>query len=45
GDVIVAANRRPISTVAELETVLKNAGGTIALDLFRAGSKHVLLIR
>ncbi|MEY9560155.1 Do family serine endopeptidase (plasmid) [Sinorhizobium fredii] len=45
GDVIVAVNRRPISTVAELEIALKNAGGTIALDLFRAGSKHVLLIR
>ncbi|MGN7735349.1 Do family serine endopeptidase [Ensifer sp. 22564] len=45
GDVIVAANRRPISTVAELETALKNASGTIALDLFRAGSKHVLVIR
>ncbi|WP_042779385.1 PDZ domain-containing protein, partial [Sinorhizobium fredii] len=45
GDVRWPANRRPISTVAELEIALKNAGGTIALDLFRAGSKHVLLIR
>ncbi|PDT44339.1 serine endoprotease DegQ, partial [Sinorhizobium fredii] len=45
GDVIVAANRRPISTVAELETVLKNASGTIALDLFRGGSKLFLVIQ
>lgn len=45
GDVIVAANRRPISTVAELETALKNASGAIALDLFRAGSKRSLVIR
>ncbi len=45
GDVIVAANRRPIATVAELETALTNASGTIVLDLFRAGSKHVLVIR
>lgn len=45
GDVIVAANRRPIATVAELAAALKNAGGTIALDLFRAGSKHLLVIR
>ncbi|WP_164923830.1 DegQ family serine endoprotease [Sinorhizobium fredii] len=45
GDVIVAANRRPVATVAELAAALKNAGGTIALDLFRGGSKHLLVIR
>ncbi|THK39151.1 DegQ family serine endoprotease [Ensifer sp. MPMI2T] len=45
GDVIVAVNRRPIATVAELTAALKNAGGAIALDLFRGGSKFFLVIR
>ncbi|MBB5537734.1 S1-C subfamily serine protease [Rhizobium giardinii] len=37
GDVIVAVNRRPVSTVAELAAALNNASGTIALELFRGG--------
>jgi len=45
GDVIVAVNRRPIATVAELAAALKNASGTIALDLFRGGSKLFLVIQ
>jgi S1-C subfamily serine protease len=45
GDVIVAVNRRPIATVAELAAALKHAGGTIALDLFRGGAKLFLVIR
>ncbi|MCA1441708.1 Do family serine endopeptidase [Ensifer sp. IC4062] len=44
GDVIVAVNRQPIGTVAELAAALKDAGGTIALDLFRGGSKLFLVI-
>ncbi|NRP74243.1 Periplasmic serine endoprotease DegP [Ensifer psoraleae] len=44
GDVIVAVNRQPIATVAELAAALKDAGGTIALDLFRGGSKLFLVI-
>ncbi|MDK1384836.1 DegQ family serine endoprotease [Sinorhizobium sp. 8-89] len=44
GDVIVAVNRQPITTVAELAAALKDAGGTIALDLFRGGSKFFLVI-
>ncbi|PDT80207.1 DegQ family serine endoprotease [Sinorhizobium sp. BJ1] len=45
GDVIVAVNRRPIATVAELAAALKHAGGTIALDLFRGGARLFLVIR
>lgn len=45
GDVIVAVNHQPVATVAELAAALKNARGTIALDLFRAGSKLFLVIR
>ncbi|WFU51281.1 DegQ family serine endoprotease [Sinorhizobium terangae] len=44
GDVIVAVNRQRIATVAELAAALKDAGGTIALDLFRGGSKLFLVI-
>ncbi|MBW9064542.1 DegQ family serine endoprotease [Rhizobium herbae] len=45
GDVIVAVNRRPVSTVAELAAALNDASGTIALDLFRGGLKLFLVIR
>lgn len=45
GDVIVAVNRRPVSTVAELTSALREAAGTIALDLFRGGAKLFLVIR
>ena len=45
GDVIVAVNRRPVSTVAELAAALNNASGAIALDLFRGGLKLFLVIR
>ncbi|WOS66152.1 DegQ family serine endoprotease [Sinorhizobium fredii] len=45
GDVIVAVNHQPIATVAELAAALKNATSTIALDLFRGGSKLFLVIR
>ncbi|APG89120.1 periplasmic serine endoprotease DegP (plasmid) [Sinorhizobium americanum CCGM7] len=44
GDVIVAVNRKPVATVAELAAALKDAGGAIALDLFRGGSKLFLVI-
>jgi S1-C subfamily serine protease len=45
GDVIIAVNRRPVSTVAELISALREAAGTIALDLFRGGAKLFLVIR
>lgn len=44
GDVIIAVNRKPVATVAELAAALKDAGGAIALDLFRGGSKLFLVI-
>jgi serine protease Do/serine protease DegQ len=44
GDVIVAVNRKPVATVAQLAAALKEAGGAIALDLFRGGSKLFLVI-
>lgn len=45
GDVIVAVNRQPVSTVAELTAALRGAAGTIALDLFRGGMRLFLVIR
>ncbi|TCN25241.1 Do family serine endopeptidase [Sinorhizobium americanum] len=44
GDVIVAVNRKPVATVAELAAELKTAGGAIGLDLFRGGAKLFLVI-
>ena len=45
GDVIVAVNRQPVTTTVELTMALRNTTGTIALDLFRGGSKLFLVIR
>ncbi|PWL16373.1 serine endoprotease DegQ [Falsochrobactrum shanghaiense] len=45
GDVIVAVNRRPVGTVAELTRLLGETRGTIALDLFRGGARLLLVIR
>lgn len=45
GDVIVAVNRRPVASVADLAKALQEASGTIALDLFRGGAKLFLVIR
>jgi Do/DeqQ family serine protease len=45
GDVIVAVNRRPISSVAELTEALRDAKGTLAFDLVRGGTKLFLIIR
>lgn len=45
GDVIAAVNRRPVSTVEELAGALREAGRTIALDLFRGGNRLLLVIR
>ncbi|MGB3897440.1 MAG: DegQ family serine endoprotease [Mesorhizobium sp.] len=45
GDVIVAVNRRPVGTVAELTRLLAETRGTIALDLFRGGARLLLVVR
>lgn len=45
GDVIVAVNRQPVTTTVELTMALRNTAATIALDLFRGGSKLFLVIR
>jgi S1-C subfamily serine protease len=45
GDIIVAVNRQPVSTMAELTAALRRAAGTIALDLFRGGMRFFLVIR
>ncbi len=45
GDVIVAVNRRPVGTVAELTRLLGETRGTIALDLFRGGARLLLVVR
>lgn len=44
GDVIVAINRKPVAAVAELRAALREASGTIAMDLFRGGAKLVLVV-
>ncbi|RWM69185.1 MAG: Do family serine endopeptidase [Mesorhizobium sp.] len=45
GDVVVAVNRQPVSTVAELTAALREATGTIALDLLRGGMRLFVVIR
>jgi S1-C subfamily serine protease len=45
GDVILAVNRQPVSTVAELTAALRQTTGTIALDLFRGGERRFLVVR
>jgi serine protease Do/serine protease DegQ len=45
GDVIVAVNRKPLTTVAELTEALHQTAGAIALDLIRGGAKLFLVIR
>lgn len=44
GDVIVAINRKPVASVAELRAALREASGTIAMDLFRGGAKLFLVV-
>lgn len=45
GDVIIAVNRQPVRTVAELTRLLGATRGTIALDLFRGGARLLLVVR
>jgi Do/DeqQ family serine protease len=45
GDVIIAVNRQPVRTVAELTRLLGAMRGTIALDLFRGGARLLLVVR
>jgi Do/DeqQ family serine protease len=45
GDVIVAVNRRPVSSLSDLSTALHNATRTIGLELVRGGEKLFLIIR
>ncbi|WP_244561452.1 DegQ family serine endoprotease [Ensifer aridi] len=45
GDVIVAVNRRPVNSAAELASALKEVTGTIALDLYRDGMRLFLVVR
>ncbi|QDZ02359.1 DegQ family serine endoprotease [Nitratireductor mangrovi] len=45
GDVIVAVNRNAVRTLTDLTHFIGEARGTIALDLFRGGSRLLLVIR
>jgi Do/DeqQ family serine protease len=45
GDVIAAVNRQPVKSVSDLRRLLSEARGTVALDLFRGGSRLLLVIR
>lgn len=45
GDVIAAVNRQPVKSVTDLRRLLGEARGTVALDLFRGGSRLLLVVR
>ncbi len=45
GDVILAVNRQPVGSVADLTQALRVARGTIALDLSRDGMRFLLVLR
>jgi Do/DeqQ family serine protease len=45
GDVIAAVNRTPVSSASELTQAVRNTKGTLALALFRGGSRFFLVIR
>ncbi|AJD46017.1 serine protease Do 5 (plasmid) [Rhizobium gallicum bv. gallicum R602sp] len=45
GDVIVAINRKPVSTITDLNAAFEGATETIALELVRDGQKLFLVIR
>jgi Do/DeqQ family serine protease len=45
GDIIVAVNRKPVSSASELNQILRNTRGTLALDLVRGGARLFLVIR
>jgi S1-C subfamily serine protease len=45
GDVIVAINRKPVSTITDLNAAFEGATETIALELVRGGQKLLLVIR
>ncbi|MCO5163888.1 MAG: DegQ family serine endoprotease [Mesorhizobium sp.] len=45
GDVIAAVNRQPVRSVTDLRRLLSHARGTVALDLFRGGSRLLLVVR
>jgi len=45
GDVIVAINRKRISSVIELREVLESAKGVMALNVIRGNSSLYILIR
>jgi Do/DeqQ family serine protease len=44
-DVVVGVNRRRVSSIAELETALNEAGTTVALQVLRGGRQLFLLLR
>ncbi|MFQ5955164.1 MAG: DegQ family serine endoprotease [Kiloniellales bacterium] len=45
GDVIIAVNRRPVSSVDELVRALDRARGTVALNLVRGNARMFIVIR
>src|SRR5690606_32398776 len=45
GDIITEANRVPVESGAELNDVLKEAPGTLALDILREGNEQFLIVR
>jgi Do/DeqQ family serine protease len=45
GDVIAAVNRTPVLSASELTQAVRNTKGTLALALFRGGSRFFLVIR
>lgn len=45
GDIVIAVNRKPITTTSDLRKALENTRGTVALDLMRDGTRFFVAIR
>jgi len=45
GDIVIAVNRKPITTTSDLRKALENTRETVALDLMRDGTRFFVAIR
>jgi S1-C subfamily serine protease len=45
GDVVVAVNRKPVTTVSELVAELRNVEGGVALEIVRDDARIYVLVR
>jgi S1-C subfamily serine protease len=45
GDIITAVNRRPVKSAADVEAVLAENSGSLALNVMRNGTEQFLIMR